>query len=665
MSKIKTLRDAKGYKDLETRPTTTRDVMGRQVPLHTVQNIRRGHLVRGMRDINRIQWEEWEQKVVETLREVERQRFDRSNRFYNALGRIHTLLKALRGREEELQTTVEEVEAANEELQATAEEVEVANEKLQATNEELQTITKELEHIGAYRKTLMDSMQDILMTTDTSGVITDVNRAAERISGYSREELIGQPFRQFFADSERAQADIEQVLAEEGVSNEGGVSNYDLTLVAKDGRQVLVSYNATVLRDPEGHITGVLGTARNITRQVKATQALQDSEKRIRAIVETVVDGIFSISERGIVELLNPTAERLFGYAADEVIGQNIKMLMPEPYSSEHDSYLANYLSTGEKKIIGIGRQVVGRRKDGTLFPMDLAVGEVLLNNRRMFIGTARDVTKQVQADEQIQKMHAELEQQVEMRTVELEHSGKALAARNRDLETLLHVISHDLREPLRAIENFSRLVNERYAERLDEKGQDFLSRVSQGVTRLNHLLNDILMLSRVQRMEMPSEVVEGEEIVREALERLSDMIKNTNAEVRVATNLPQLRVDKTWATQAVYNLIANALKFTRKDATPEVEIAPYQPAPGDPEGVGFVVRDRGPGVPPEHAERIFKLFQRAVGREVEGTGAGLAIVQQVAERHGGSAWVRQREGSGSEFIITFRKLEISGEDKK
>ncbi len=241
----------------------------------------------------------------------------------------------------------------------------------------------------------------------------------------------------------------------------------------------------------------------------------------------------------------------------------------------------------------------------------------------------------------------------------EIAERGRAraeIAAKNRDLETLLYVTSHDLREPLRAIENFSRMVNERYRDRLDDKGQDFLRRVILGAQRLNRLLDDILTLSRSQRMAAPTEDVDVKTIVQEALKRLEEKIKATNARVHIADGFTGLRVDKTWVTQAIYNLIGNALKFTSNGEAPEIEVLPYEPEPSHPDLVGITVRDRGPGVAPEHAERIFQLFQRAVGREVEGTGAGLAIVRQIAERHGGSAWVRRREGGGAEFTITFSR---------
>ncbi len=236
---------------------------------------------------------------------------------------------------------------------------------------------------------------------------------------------------------------------------------------------------------------------------------------------------------------------------------------------------------------------------------------------------------------------------------VALHRTHDELQRKNRDLETLLYVTSHDLREPLRSIENFSHLVRDRYADRLDDKGKDFLRRVVGGAQRMDRLIADILALTRVQRIEPPAEDVEGASLVQAALLQLEGKIKKTGAQVRIENDFPRLRVHKTLGTQAISNLIANALKFTSNGHAPDIEVAPYQPGDGEL-APGIVVRDRGPGVAPEHAERIFQFFQRAVGREVEGTGAGLAIVQRVAERHGGRVWVQPREGGGSEFFITF-----------
>jgi len=295
------------------------------------------------------------------------------------------------------------------------------------------------------------------------------------------------------------------------------------------------------------------------------------------------------------------------------------------------------------------------------------AIGSVIgvaIENAQLFEQTRRQAVELEQSNKAKDELLCAMARQKEELSrlnaglqCEIAERGRAraeIAAKNRDLETLLYVTSHDLREPLRAIENFSRIVNDRYSARLDDKGQDFLRRIISGAQRLNRLLDDILTLSRSQRIGVPSEEVDGESIVTEALKRLEGKINATGARIHVAKNFQGLRVDKTWATQAVYNLIANALKFTREGETPDVEVVPYRSQTPGRNAIGIAVRDRGPGIAPEHAERIFQLFQRAVGREIEGTGAGLAIVSQIAERHGGSAWVEPREGGGSEFIITF-----------
>jgi signal transduction histidine kinase len=232
----------------------------------------------------------------------------------------------------------------------------------------------------------------------------------------------------------------------------------------------------------------------------------------------------------------------------------------------------------------------------------------------------------------------------------EAAETSKLLEQRNRDLETLLHVVSHDLKEPLRSIESFSRLLASRHQGQLDARGLDFLDRVVRAGGRMGQLLEEIQLLARVRRAEPAEAHVDGEEVVQEVLARLDGAIRETGASVTVEPSMPRLRVERVWATQALYNLVANALKFRRDGALAEVRVAPW----GQDGLAGFQVLDRGPGVPSEQAERIFQLFQRGVGREVPGTGAGLAIVRQIAERHGGQAWVEPRQGGGSVFTVTF-----------
>jgi two-component system sensor kinase FixL len=560
----------------------------------------------------------------------------------------------------------------------------------------------------------------------------------------------------------------------------GAIENSDNDRFERgDGSVEWLKWEVRPWLNSAGEIGGIMIFSEDITRRKLGEEALRESEARISAIMDGAVEGIITIDDRGLVESMNPMALKLFGYEAGEVIGLNVKMLMPAPYAEAHDGYLENYSRSGERKIIGIGREVLGLKKDGTVFPMELAVTEVHFDGERRFAGFVRDITERKateaalrESEERLRRLlrvlpvavytcdadglitffnnrAAELwgreprldnpedrydgsfrlcwsdgsplprerspmavairegrtihNQEVtierpdgsraavvmnidptrapdgsiigainafadytELRRAEAEIAAKnrdltalkraeaEIAAKSRDLEMLLYVTSHDLREPLRAIENFSRLIQERYAERMDEKGQDFLQRIIRGAKRLDQLLLDILTVSRAQRLELPLEEVSTEDIVRDVLARLETRIQETGAKVRVQEGLPRLQVDRTWAGQAIYNLVVNALKFARDGEPPDVEIAPYFSP--DSRAIGIAVCDRGPGVPPEQAERIFHLFQRAVGREIAGTGAGLAIVKQIGQRHGGDAWVEPRAGGGSIFIVTFAK---------
>jgi PAS domain S-box-containing protein len=198
-------------------------------------------------------------------------------------------------------------------------------------------------------------------------------------------------------------------LAKEGVFRFQGKVRHFITNEGID-----VDCNTFGIRDLQtGHMLALAFTLRDIRIQKQREQALLDSEARIKAVLGSAVDGIITIDERGTIESTNPAAQKVFGYSADEVHGQNVKMLMPEPYHSEHDQYLRNYRHTGQRKIIGIGREVVGRRKDGTTFPLDLSVSEVPLGNRRLFTGIIRDITERKQAEQHRNLLVAELSHRV------------------------------------------------------------------------------------------------------------------------------------------------------------------------------------------------------------------------------------------------------------
>lgn len=219
-----------------------------------------------------------------------------------------------------------------------------------------------------------------------------------------------------------------------------------------------------------------------------------------------------------------------------------------------------------------------------------------------------------------------------------------------RDLEALFHIVTHDLRAPLRAVEAFTRMALERCQDVLDPEAADFFGRAENSVKRLGRLIDDVERYAACWRMESPSETVEGAELVGQALEQLGPWVARAEATVEIAGPLPAVRVNRVFAVRALVELLGNALKFKSENEPPHIEIGAWE---SDGEA-GFAIRDRGPGIEPKYADRAFQLFHRLVGSTVEGTGTGLALAKLVAERHSGRVWVQTREGGGAEFVITF-----------
>jgi len=477
---------------------------------------------------------------------------------------------------------------------------------------------------------IVEAAPNGMLMVDREGKITLVNSQTEKLFGYAREELLGRKIEMLFPVRFRTKEDptySSDFFLKPKTQPLG--TGLDLFGLRKDRSEVPIEIGLNPIETTEGLFT--LASIIDITERKRA----EASFRRLASVVTDSNDAITVQDFEGKISAWNRGAERMYGYTESEARAMNIQETIPSAKRQEALKFMKRVLEE-EEEVPSLETQRV--TKDGRTLDVWLTVTR-LVDEAGKPVGiatTERDITERKKAEAEI-------------------------VAKNKELEILLSVTSHDLGEPLRSIENFSQMVLDEHGGRLDEESQDLLRRVVKGGARMRLLLNGILTFSQVRRITPPTEEVQGEVIVREALNGLAARIQETKAKVQVAQDLPRLCADQTWATQAVYNLVSNALKFTKPGEPPEVEIATYQPAQGDPDSEGFVVRDRGPGVAPEHAERIFELFQRAVGREVEGTGAGLAIVRTVADRHGGTTWVRPREGGGSEFIITFGKRTRGG----
>jgi two-component system sensor kinase FixL len=254
----------------------------------------------------------------------------------------------------------------------------------------------------------MQSVTEAMLIADQEGKIVLVNPALERLFEYRAAELEGQAVEMLipsrFRDSHVGQRS--GYFGQPRARSMG--AGMELFARRRSGEEFPVEVSLSPLKTESG-VGLALATVYDITRRKQAEAALQESEARMRAIVDTAVDAIVTIDERGRIERFNQAAERLFGYTAAEIAGKNVSVLMPAPYRERHDGYLANYLHTGEKKIIGIGREVVGQRKDGSTFPMDLSVAEMQFGERRMFTGIVRDITRSKRAEEALMQTQDEL----------------------------------------------------------------------------------------------------------------------------------------------------------------------------------------------------------------------------------------------------------------
>lgn len=409
------------------------------------------------------------------------------------------------------------------------------------------------------------------------------------------------------------------------------------------------------VQDGIGRAGAIGAVALEITDLKRAEDELRRAEERIRSVVNNVIDGIITIDERGMVQSFNPAAERLFGYSASEVTGQNVKMLMPEPYHNEHDTYLSNYLVTGKARIIGIGREVVGLRKNDSTFPMELAVGEFSLGGRRHFTGIVRDISERKQAEAELRERAADVAVALAKRTEEARRAEKAeqqLREADRRKNEFLATLAHELRNPLAPVRNAVQILLMKGPPDPDLKwGRAVIDRQVQHMARL---LDDLLDVSRIthNKLELRKERVEMAAVVQSAVETSRPLIDSGGQELTVA--LPDQHVyldaDPVRLAQVFSNLLNNAAKYSE----PGGHIRLTCERQG--RDVVVSVKDDGVGIAAEMLPRIFDIFsqsKRVLERSQGGLGIGLSLVRGLVELHGGSIEARSEgQDKGSEFIV-------------
>ena len=483
-------------------------------------------------------------------------------------------------------------------------------------------------------RNIVNNAVDGIIAINERGQIEAVNPAVIRIFGYTEDELLGQNVKMLMPEPYHREHD--QYLDNyrgTGVKKIIGIGR-EVTGRRKDGSVFPLDLAVSEVQF-SGHRV-FMGVIRDISERRQSEQALRDSESRNRAILETVVDGIITIDERGLIESANPAAERLFGYTEAELKGRNVKFLMPEPYRGEHDQYLANYLTTGIKKIIGTGREVTGQRKDGSVFPMELAVSEVKLGEKRVFTGIVRDITERKTAERA------------------LRDAKEVAEAANRAKDHFLAVVSHELRTPLNPILQTVHLF-ERMNDLPAPIRQD-IAVIKRNVEQEARMVDDLLNLTRLQRnkIDLHQEVLDLHGAARIAVSHFSADFERNRIDLLLSLRAEHHHVwaDPGRIDQVLSNLLSNAVKFSPPNAG-HVTVRSYNT---DDNTVRLEVIDNGIGIEPDVLPQLFQPFEqgeRTTARRYGGLGLGLVISKGIIDLHHGSLTAHSEgKGKGTTFRL-------------
>jgi PAS domain S-box-containing protein len=479
---------------------------------------------------------------------------------------------------------------------------------------------------GAKYRGLLEAAPDAMVVVNQGGEIVLLNARAETEFGYRRDELLGQQVRTIIPKgfAERLIADGTRSAAEALAQQIG--TGIELIGQRKNGSEFPIEIMLSPLENAEGIL--VTAAIRDISVRKAAEKHLGQMEGRYRGLLEAAPDAMVVVNQTGKIVLLNVQAENQFGYSRDELLGRQVKTIIPEGFA---ERLVADALRSAEDALaqqIGTGIELSGLRRNGSIFPIEIMLSPLDSAEGLLITAAVRDITAR-------KKGEADLLSKVD----ELKRS-------NEELGQFAYIASHDLQEPLRMVASYTQLLSRRYKGKLDSDADEFIAFAVDGADRMQRLIQDLLAYSRVGTKG--NELVETlrEEALQRALINLRETIRESGAMV-THDPMPAVLADEMQLTQLFQNLVGNAIKY-QKGGVPKVHISA---AMNGAQNWIFSVKDNGLGIDPQYFERIFGMFQRLHKRdEFAGTGIGLAICKKIVERHGGNISVESQPGQGSTF---------------
>ncbi|HZY82277.1 MAG TPA: PAS domain S-box protein [Cyclobacteriaceae bacterium] len=514
---------------------------------------------------------------------------------------------------------------------------------------------------GFYRRMIGEVKDYAIIGLDPDGRVVEWNRGAEKIKGYKSSEIIGQNFRVFYTEEDRAKGLPDNLMNQ--AKKEGSVTSEGWRL-KKDGGRFWASVVMTAIRNPEGELIGFSKVTRDLTERKRAEDALRTyaeelevkneelrlSEERYHKMISEVQDyAIILLSKNGDIEDWNAGAQFIKGYTAPEIIGKNFRLFYTEEDREKKVPEMLIDLATQNGRAQHEGWRV---RKDGTKFWGSVTISAIHGNHDNVigFTKVTRDLTEKKIAEDNLKR-----------KNVELEEMNKELNTMNKELSSFAYISSHDLQEPLRKIQTFSSRIMEVDEGKLSQKGIDYFNRIQNAAQRMRLLIDDLLSYSRANTAERKYEKTDLNKIIKDVLEDLENIIDEKKAVVECGS-MPVMDVIPFQFHQLLLNLLSNSLKFIRPNSTPYILIrsstVPANKVPGLQKKVSELyhhisVADNGIGFNQDYSQRIFDVFQRLHGREeYPGTGIGLAICKKIVENHYGTIAAEAKPGSGATFHI-------------
>jgi PAS domain S-box-containing protein len=480
---------------------------------------------------------------------------------------------------------------------------------------------------------LLDGVKDYaIFMLDTQGRVVTWNAGAERIKGYTTQEIIGHNFSCFFLPEEIKRGRPEEVLrttAASGRLEEQGMR------IRKNGSRFLANLTFTAMRDPAGDLQGFSEFSHDLSES-------KESGAKYRGLLEAAPDAMVVVNQEGEIVLLNLQAEKQFGYPRDELIGQRVKNIIPSGFAERLIADSSRSAADATAQQIGTGIVLRGRRKDGSEFPIEMMLSPLKSAEGVLVTAAIRNISARIRVEE------------------ELKRSNLLLTESNRELEAFNYTAAHDLRAPLRHMHGFVSLLQQAWYGKLDDDGRHCLDKISAASKQMGLLLDDLLNFSRLGRVGLQLSGVNLGQLVERIQHELEPESKGRALTWEIG-DLPEVEGDRALLHQVLFNLISNAVKYTSKRKHARIEIGSQC---GNGNNVTVFVRDNGAGFEMEYVNKLFHVFQRLHrSRDFEGTGIGLAIVRRIVERHGGRVWAEGIPDQGATFYFSLpdegRKHEV------